>query len=147
MTRRFTGWHAATILVGFFLVVVAVNVTMATYAVRGFSGVVVQNSYVASQQFNRWLAEQRREDALGWSADVSRDEAGRLAVVTYGMPEGARIVAHLRRPIGLPGDRSMTLAEVSPARFASPAIEQGRWIVRLEVSAGGHSWSHEARIG
>ena len=32
MTKRFTGWHMAAILVGFFALVVAVNVTMARFA-------------------------------------------------------------------------------------------------------------------
>ena len=49
MTKKFTGKHMATILVLGFGVVVAVNFTMASLATNGFSGVVVENSYVASQ--------------------------------------------------------------------------------------------------
>lgn len=147
MMRRFTGWHAASILVGFFLVVVVVNFTMAYHAVSGFGGVVVENSYVASQHFNGWLEEQRREDLLGWSAAISRDEAGRIVAVTQGVPAGAKVVAHLRRPMGVPGDLTVALTETSPARFTSPKVEPGRWIVRLEVTHSGKNWSHEARIG
>ena len=40
-----------------------------------FGGVVVENSYVASQDFNGWLDEARAERALGWDADVGRDDA------------------------------------------------------------------------
>ena len=58
--RTFTGWHMATILVSFFAIVVGVNLLMARFATSTFGGVVVENSYVASQQFNQplncWLA-------------------------------------------------------------------------------------------
>jgi nitrogen fixation protein FixH len=53
--RTFTGWHMALILIGFFAVVVGVNLLMARFASSTFGGVVVENSYVASQQFNGWL--------------------------------------------------------------------------------------------
>ena len=145
--KRFTGWHMTAILVAFFGVVIAVNFTMAWYAVEGFGGVVVENSYVASQKFNRWLDEARAEDRLGWHAEVSRDAVGRIAVVTRGVPQDAKIMAALRRPLGKPDDRQMALEAVALHRFVSPQVEPGRWIVRLEVEAGGKHWSSEARIG
>ena len=64
MTRRFTGWHMTAIMFAFFGVVVSVNMLMATLATRTFGGTVVENSYVASQSFNRWLAEARAQDRL-----------------------------------------------------------------------------------
>jgi nitrogen fixation protein FixH len=42
----------AMILVAFFAVVIAVNLLMARLAISTFGGVVVENSYVASQHFN-----------------------------------------------------------------------------------------------
>jgi nitrogen fixation protein FixH len=54
--RRFTGRHMTGILVAFFGVVMTVNFTMAYVAISGFGGTVVDNSYVASQNYNRWLA-------------------------------------------------------------------------------------------
>jgi nitrogen fixation protein FixH len=65
---RFTGWHMAAILGAFFGVVIVVNVVMARLASSTFSGEVVANSYVASQDFTRWLAEARAAAALGWRA-------------------------------------------------------------------------------
>ncbi len=67
-TKRFTGRHMAAIMFAFFGVVIAVNVTMATFATRTFGGTVVDNSYVASQKYNGWLAEARRQERLGWTA-------------------------------------------------------------------------------
>src|SRR3546814_2526847 len=63
--KRFTGRHAAMILVAFFGVVIAVNIVMASFALSTFGGTVVDNSYVASQHYNQWLARadaQRSEE-------------------------------------------------------------------------------------
>lgn len=134
------------LLVAFFSIVMAVNFAMAWFAVERFGGVVVENSYVASQKFNGWLEEARVEDSLGWHAAISRDTVGRIVVTTRNVPQGADIMAFLRRPIGIPDDRTVRLTQTAPHRFVSAQIEPGRWIVRLEVDAGGHHWSHEARI-
>ncbi len=56
---RFTGYHMAAIMVSFFGVVIAVNFTMAWYATSSWSGLVVENTYVASQQFNSRAAAMR----------------------------------------------------------------------------------------
>jgi len=63
--RPFTGRKMAAIMVAFFAVVIIVNVYMAREASSTFGGVVVENSYVASQQYNRWLDEASAENALG----------------------------------------------------------------------------------
>ena len=41
---RFTGYHMLAIMVAFFGVVIAVNLTMATFASRSWTGLVVENS-------------------------------------------------------------------------------------------------------
>jgi len=71
MTRTFTGWHMTGIVVALFGVVIAVNVLMASYAIGTFGGTVVDNSYVASQRFNSWLAEARTQRDLGWNVDAT----------------------------------------------------------------------------
>ncbi|MEC7952654.1 MAG: FixH family protein, partial [Pseudomonadota bacterium] len=66
MKREFTGKHAAAIIVTGFAIIIAVNLFMATLAVRGFGGVIVENSYVAGQEFNDWLDAAEEQEALGW---------------------------------------------------------------------------------
>ncbi|WP_375291770.1 FixH family protein [Qipengyuania sp.] len=144
--RAFTGRTMSTILVSFFGVIIAVNFTMAWFAVCGFGGVVVDNSYVASQKFNGWLKEAQVEDGMGWSARVSRDAGGHLIVQLHGVPRGAKVVAALRRPIGPPEDLTLDMIETGPNLYLAPDIEPGRWIVRLEVEAAGRRWSHETNI-
>ena len=147
MRKTFTGRHMLAIFVVFFGIVIAVNFWVASIALRSFSGVVVENSYVASQQFNGWLKDAKSEQALGWSATVSRDAAGRLVVETAGMPAGAKLTALLRRPLGTPDDRSEALTLVSAHRYQTKELDPGRWLVRIEADVNGQHWAQEMPIG
>src|SRR3546814_2015038 len=107
--RPFTGRHAAMILSAFFGVVISVNIVMASFALSTFGGTVVDNSYVASQHYNEWLARADAQDRLGWNKNVTVDENRhvRLTVRNDGAPiEGPRIVATRRPPLG--PDRTST---------------------------------------
>ena len=46
------------------------NVTMAVLAGHSWTGLVVKNSYVASQHFNEDLVEARRQAARGWTSKL-----------------------------------------------------------------------------
>src|SRR5690606_30566305 len=129
--------HMTAILVAFFGVVIVVNFTMARYATSTFGGVVVENSYVASQEFNRWLDRAEASRALGWEAKTERDENGRLAVALTGAPAGVALSAEARHPLGREPDLGLTFIEVEPGRFVShETLPAGRWIVRLVATAG-----------
>ena len=78
--KPFTGWHRTAILVAFFATVVAVNFTMARLAMSTFGGKVVENSYVASQQYNKLLARAEAQDQLGWTPTVTRDPDRRVRI-------------------------------------------------------------------
>ncbi|TNE49561.1 MAG: hypothetical protein EP341_08320 [Sphingomonadales bacterium] len=147
MRREFTGRHMAMILVAGFGVVVAVNFFMATLAARNFSGVVVENSYVASQKFNGWLEEARSGDRLGWKAKVTRNEAGHLAVSTIGVPDGASVTAELRRPLGAHENLTVPFSPSAPDEYRSAdPVPEGRWTARLAIEHGDHRWAQEVRI-
>lgn len=138
--RPFTGWHMAAIMVAFFGVVMAVNFTMAHLAARSFSGVVVQNSYDASQRYNQWLAQAARERALGLSAQVRRQADGRLAVRLVGGAQGLWASAVLRgeawHPLGQVADHELRFVAQGDGNFISTAPLAGtRWRLRLELLA------------
>lgn len=148
MTKRFTGWHMMAILVGGFGIVVAVNILMATLAIGSFGGVVVENSYVASQNFNRWLEQAERENALGWNARVLRSGDGRLEVLTDGAPEGAQATVELRHPLGRSETLAFSLVPAGNGRFLSQnPLPEGRWLVRLTLSHGSDSFRVERPVG
>ena len=55
MPRQVTGRHVLLWMVLFFGVVVSANLTMAFFATESWTGLVVKNSYDASQLFNEDL--------------------------------------------------------------------------------------------
>lgn len=148
MTRQFTGWHMTAILVFGFGVIVAVNLLMATLATRSFGGVVVENSYVASQNFNAWLAQARADNALGWTATVSRSGDGRLLVETSGAPDGMQAVAELRRPLGRAQTITLPLLSNGIGGFRSrDPLPEGHWLVRLTLRHGADQMRLERPVG
>jgi nitrogen fixation protein FixH len=143
----FTGWHFFAIMVAFFGVVVAVNLVMARAASATFGGVVVENSYVASQNFNAWLGQARAEKALGWSATAERLPDGRVAVELAGAPEVATMTAVARHPLGRARDQVLTFKVQPGGRFVSERpLPSGRWRVRFEAAAGTKRWRTEQDV-
>ena len=147
MSGTFTGRHMAAILVVFFGVVIAVNFTMARFASATFGGVVVENSYVASQEFNRWLGQADAERALGWDAVTAWRPDGRLAVRMQGAPLDAKVTATARHPLGRSPDRDFAFEPSGNFRFVSrEVLPEGRWLLRLEVSAGDRVWRRQEEL-
>jgi nitrogen fixation protein FixH len=132
-----TGWHATAGFVAFFGVVVAVNMTMATFATRTFGGVVVQNSYVASQKYNGWLEAARKQQQLGWSISPALDEQRRVIVSVS--VDNAQVSGFARHPLGRETDVPLTFG---PDFRSTQMLPPGRWAVHLLVKQGGK----EARL-
>lgn len=142
-TRPFTGWHAAIVIVAFFTVVIAVNVTMARLATSTFGGIVVENSYVASQEYNTWLDEAAREKALGWKAAITRGPGGKavfdLTDAQGGQIAGAQVSARAVHPLGRVPDHALAVHERAPGHYEAP-LAPGRWRLRVSVTSRGHTW-------
>ncbi len=147
MTGKFTGRHMAAILITFFAVVVAVNLLLARLASSTFGGVVVANSYVASQNYNRWLDAAAQERSLGWQAAAQRRPDGRLAVALTGAPEGAEVTAIARHPLGRMADLRLAFARDMAGTFVShEPLPAGRWRLRIEAQAAGRIWRSEQDV-
>ena len=63
--KHFTGRHMAMIMGAFFATVVGVNMYMVYAATSSWTGLVVKNSYVASQNFNELTAKLEASKAFG----------------------------------------------------------------------------------
>ncbi len=145
---RFTGKHMALVMVGFFGVVVGVNVLLASFAVSTFSGVVVENSYVASQGFNRLLGAAKADRALGWKLDLARGAGGTVRFTltdASGAPlRGADLRAQADHPLGAKVPSMMLVPkEVAPGVYEA-LLAGGRWHVAVEVRSGGYVWHAES---
>lgn len=143
----FTGPRMAVVLVGGFAVVIAVNLLMASIAVGSFHGTVVDNSYVASQNYNGWLRQAAASEALGWQAVPHRREDGRIVIEALHVPAGARITATATRPLGVREETPLSFVAGAQGRWVSrEAVAPGRWQLRMAIRAGDQAWAGEAEI-
>ncbi len=129
-TRKFTGWHMLAIMVMFFGTIISVNLTMAMFAVGSWTGLVVKNSYVASQHFNDTLEDARRQKALGWSSALEyRDGAAHLALADNAGRKlhGFKVTVRFSRPTHELDDRDVALAEGAHDYEAPIDLAPGVW--------------------
>lgn len=140
MIKRFTGWHFTAIICAFFGVVIAVNMTMAVLATRTFGGVVVENSYVASQKYNGWLAAARAQQKLGWKVAPSVDARRHVTIALSAAGVQASGVAE--HPLGRADDIALSFVSDGRELRSRETLPPGRWTVRLTLRKG----NEEARV-
>ena len=139
--KKFTGYHAAAVIVAFFAVVVVVNLVMAQFALSTFSGTVGDNSYVASQKYNKWLDQARNQKEYGWTVSPALRKAGKasIAITTSdGAPlQGATMEAVAEHPIGQsdPFEISFTQAATGEYQSVQP-LPEGRWKLKIIITVG-----------
>lgn len=147
--RQFTGLHMLAIMVAFFGVIIAVNLLMATFANTSWTGLVVQNTYVASQQFNERVAESRAQAALGWKGTltIAGGEIRYSLNDASGAPVRAEsVTTSFRRPAYEAEDWQVTLARKADGTFsATAAVRDGIWIVNTEARMTDGAPYQEAR--
>lgn len=138
--REFTGWHMLAIMVAFFGVIIIVNIIMATSAIRTWSGLVVQNSYVASQEFNEKSITGKAHAALNWQEHLSYENG----IVRYqltdanGVPvKAVGATAVFRRPVNEKEDQTLNmLPESDGVLTAEATLKDGNWVVEVNSYAG-----------
>jgi nitrogen fixation protein FixH len=120
MTRALRGRDVALLIGGGFGLVVAVNLLMAVLAASTFTGSVARNGYVASQNFNRWLAAGRAQADLGWSPQAAID-GDRLRVRVTGADggpvTGLSATARLSHPLWAGDEQVLALGEEAPGVY------------------------------
>ncbi|ORE89993.1 FixH family protein [Aurantimonas sp. 22II-16-19i] len=148
--REFTGRHMALVMGLFFGTIITVNLTMAYFAKTTWSGLVVPNSYVASQTFDADTARRRNEAARGWSAETSYAEGRfRLALAdASGRPvTGAVVRVTIGHPVNATLDRTLTLTPTGDGYEGETDLTPGRWEARLAVEAGElGAWHRDIRF-
>jgi nitrogen fixation protein FixH len=136
-----TGWHMLSIVFAFFGTIIAVNLVMAFAATGTFPGLVVENSYVASQHYDELLAKSQAQDAAGWQHELSIDEGQidfRLATAAGTPAADLTVTAYVGRPSTTREDRMLTLTPLGRGRYQSvDALPPGRWELDLEARHGG----------
>lgn len=147
MNRSFEirGWHVFAGMLGFFAIVIGVNVTFATVALRSFPGEDVRRSYLQGVHFNDRLAERRRQSDLGWRARAALKHAEGGAVVEVilsgrdGAPlRGIALAGALQWPTDARHDRALAFEAAGDGRYVARlgALPNGRWRLRARAADG-----------
>lgn len=130
-----TGAKVLGMFGSFFLVIILVNVLMAVQAVSTFPGLETDNSYVASQTYDRDRATQ---EALGWTA-AARIEGGELVVAmtdAAGRPAAvASVEGIFGRPTSVREDQSPAFVFDGAVWRAPVEAAPGQWNLRLVAMA------------
>ncbi|RFC68277.1 MULTISPECIES: FixH family protein [Mesorhizobium] len=136
----FTGRHMLLIMLAFFGVIIAVNFLMAYFARSSWTGLVVENSYVASQEFNAKMAETRAQEALGWTGNLVVAD-GR---VRYSLTDKGGHAVRLKsvgitfmHPVDDREDEHIDLVRGGDGIFDGPhTFSDGVWLVEIVADAG-----------
>jgi nitrogen fixation protein FixH len=150
------GCHVLMALLGFFALVIAVNVSFAVIAVRSFPGEDVRRSYLQGLSYNETIAARRAQAALGWSATARMaGEAEAASVVVElrsrtGEPiDTATVTGVLRWPTDARRDRTLVFENAGAGHYAAPAgaLPPGRWRLRATAQdASGGELEFESEL-
>jgi nitrogen fixation protein FixH len=145
MIRPLTGRGVLVWLIGFFVVVFAVNAVYIAISIDTFRGEDEQKPYLQGIEYNRTLERRAEQARLGWTADVRavRVAGGHVNVVVdlkgrTGRPEtDAKLAGELRHPADENRDRTLKLTEVAPGRYLADAgpVQSGFWDVLVNGGA------------
>ncbi len=136
----FTGRHMLAVVLLFFGTIIGVNIVMVISATGTFPGLVVKNSYVASQNFNRTLAEAKAQSEMGWrmTLDVGDGLVAVLLVDRDDVPiRDLDVVAEAGRPSTTGEDRRIALVRDGDGYRAAEALPPGLWEVAIEARRDG----------
>lgn len=133
--RRLTGGMVLAIALGAFGVIIAVNLLLAWQAVRTFSGLAVENSYVSSQTFDR---DRKAQEALGWTLAIGHAEGAlrvELADRAGHVVRPASIAVVVGRPATVRQDLPLALVETPRGWIAAAPLDPGAWTVRVDATS------------
>ena len=150
--REFTGLHMLVVIVGFFAVVIAANVTMAVFATTTWSGLLAKNGYVASIDYARDAADREAAAALGWQ--ITAEAAGEDGVVIIAARDREgdplfrpAVTASASRPVTDAEDRALDWEPLGDGRFRSTApLPAGAWNIDATVASGEAAISRRFRL-
>ncbi len=147
---QFTGKHMMMIMVAFFGVIVAVNFNMARLASSTWTGLVVENSYVASQHFNDELMQARAQRETGLHSGLSY----KSGVLTFTLKnqdgvslQATDLVAEIGRPAFEQADTLIPFSKGSDGDYVlGLTLEPGVWAIKITGTTDGFQYRRDARV-
>jgi len=145
--KPLTGHKVLFMLVAFFGVVIAVNVTMMKLAILTLPGTEVDSAYSASLAYEKEIIAARDQNARNWTVDAHVQRSGQGGATLQveardhnGQPmSGLKFQGRFERPTDRRADLPVVLAEVGIGiyRGSAPVIAPGQWDLVLEGASAG----------
>lgn len=134
--KVFTGRHMLMIMLCFFGVIILVNLTMAVLASKSWTGLIVKNGYVASQNFNKNQKAQEQFLAEGWRSQLDYKN-GHLTLTLFKQEDAIKdciVSGLLNRPVHENSNQRLKFKHLYEGVYeVNSPLEVGRW--NLEVQA------------
>jgi nitrogen fixation protein FixH len=124
-------------VIAFFGTIIAVNITMAVISATSWTGLVVENSYVASQEFDDKRAAHQAQLDAGWTSSLNY--VGDTAVLAVADGSGRPVelgapMLQINRPVGGHDDQHVALTRQADGTYTGPvALGAGVWEARVDV--------------
>jgi nitrogen fixation protein FixH len=155
--KPLTGHKVLFMLVAFFGVVIAVNMTMMKLAILTLPGTEVDSAYSASLAYEKEIIAARDQNARNWTVDAHVQRSGQGGATLQveardhnGQPmSGLKFQGRFERPTDRRADLPVVLAEVGIGIYRGSAlvIAPGQWDLVLEgVSAGQRLFLSKNRV-
>ena len=145
--RSITGRMVFLILVGFFGVVIGVNLIMMRLAIQTLPGTEVDSAYSASLAYEKEIATARAQSVRNWKVDAHVERSGQGGATLQveardndGRPmSGLTFQGRFERPTDRRADLPVALAEVGIGiyRGSAETIAPGQWDLVLEADRAG----------
>lgn len=136
---RFTGWHMWMLAIAFFGVIIGVNIWLAVVSATSWTGMVVEDSYIAGTQFETLRKAHEAQQAAGWQPDFSYDQGqARLTIVdAAGRPiDLGEVSVLISRPVGGHEDQALTLPRAADGSYsAAVTLPTGAWDAAVSAPA------------
>lgn len=138
---QITGRHVLFTMLGFFGFIIATDAYLVYKAVSTFGGIETQDAYRKGLAYNERIADERAQQALGWTKDARLDK-GELRVSIRDQNqkgvENLRITAVVGRPATNAQDRTVELTQIGSGEYAAALgeVEPGIWVATMEAREG-----------
>jgi nitrogen fixation protein FixH len=146
----FTGRHMFLIMMTFFAVVFLANMSLVYFASQSWTGLVVKNSYVSSQEFDKTT---RKLEAASAGVHVAVSHANGMLTLTLSdngqkAVFASNVIVRLGRPTHEGEDRTIALTAAGNGIFSSEFnLARGQWSGMVSADVIGHEhWRRPIRI-
>jgi nitrogen fixation protein FixH len=142
-----SGRKVFVMVFAFFGVIIAVNATLAVFAIETLSGTEVASAYSASLAYQHEIDAAHQQNDRHWnvSATTKRDASGNVSVGISAHDArdrpitGLALSVRLQRPVDKRLDRDAVLAEQAPGAYGVRLtnVAAGQWDLVIEADSDG----------